>query len=257
MNVDVLLQQFPQFLLVYVLLLVVIAIAKLCGINQSKMVIVSSMKMTVQLILAGFVLTAIFDNPHFVYLLAYLLVMVAFAVHRVISKNPGLNRRFKWVIALSMAFCGGCVLVFFVGCVVRKKLNDPQYMIPIFGMLMGNAMTAVGLGVKTFRESLSGHRDQINALLCFGASPRKILLPFARQAMETAMLPTLNSMAGMGIVALPGMMTGQILSGTLPFTAILYQISIMVAICTTVTGASFGVLYFGYHTLYDSKTQIL
>ena len=247
----------PRFLLVYVLLLVVIGIARICGINQSKTIVLSSMKMTVQLILAGFILTAIFDTFHPLFLLGYLLAMVAFAVHRVLSKNPGLNRRFQWVVALSMASCGAVVLVFFVGCVVRERLLNPQYMIPIFGMLMGNTMTAVGLGVKTFRESLSARQDEVDALLCFGASPRKILLPFARQAMETAMLPTLNSMAGMGIVALPGMMTGQILSGTVPSTAILYQIAIMIAICTTVTGASFGVLYFGYHTLYDSKTQIL
>ena len=257
MNSSIVSLGIPQFLLVYVLLLVVIGIAKLCGINQSKMIVVSSMKMTVQLILAGFVLTAIFEHPHPAFLIAYLLVMVVFAVHRVISKNPGLNRQFKWVIALSMAFCGVCILVFFVGCVVQEQLTNPQYMIPIFGMVMGNTMTGVGLGVKTFRENLDGHKDEINALLCFGASPRKILLPFARQAMETAMLPTLNKMVGMGIVALPGMMTGQILSGTMPSTAILYQIAIMIAICTAVTGANFGALYFGYHTLYDSKTQIL
>ena len=71
------------------------------------------------------------------------------------------------------------------------------------------------------------------------------------------MLPTINSMIGMGIVSLPGMMTGQILSGTLPTTAILYQIAIMIAICTVVTAASFGSLYFGYKTLYNHKTQII
>ncbi len=78
----------------------------------------------------------------------------------------------------------------------------------------------------------------MNALLNIGAAPRDILLPFVRQALETALLPTLNSMMGMGIVSLPGMMTGQILSGTLPMTAILYQIAIMIAICTVVCLAS-------------------
>ena len=71
------------------------------------------------------------------------------------------------------------------------------------------------------------------------------------------MLPTLNSMVGMGIVSLPGMMTGQILAGTLPMTSILYQIAIMIAICTAVTSACFGTLYFGSKTLYDKKRQII
>jgi putative ABC transport system permease protein len=61
----------------------------------------------------------------------------------------------------------------------------------------------------------------------------------------------------MGIVALPGMMTGQILSGTLPTTAILYQIAIMIAICTVVCLSSFGALYFGHKTLYNERNQIL
>lgn len=91
----------------------------------------------------------------------------------------------------------------------------------------------------------------------FGAAPKKILMPFVKQSLETAMLPTINSMIGMGVVSLPGMMTGQILSGTLPTTAILYQIAIMIAICTMVTSSSFGALYFGYRTLYDSKKQII
>jgi putative ABC transport system permease protein len=64
-------------------------------------------------------------------------------------------------------------------------------------------------------------------------------------------------MLGMGIVALPGMMTGQILSGTLPSTAILYQIAIMIAICTVVCLSSFGSLYFGFKTLYNKRNQIV
>ena len=69
------------------------------------------------------------------------------------------------------------------------------------------------------------------------------------------MLPTINSMPGMGIVSLPGMMTGQILAGTLPTTAILYQIAIMIAICTTVTCACFFSVYFGSKTLCVKVTQ--
>lgn len=121
---------------------------------------------------------------------------------------------------------------------------------------MGNAMTGVNLGVKTFRESLQSERSRIEALLNFGVTPQKILTPFVNQALESALLPTLNSMVGMGIVALPGLMTGQILSGTLPNTAILYQISIMIAICTAVCLSVFGSLYFGYRSLYNKDQQI-
>ena len=179
------------------------------------------------------------------------------AAIEVLSKNKGLSPAFKKVIALSIAASGIFVVLFFIYIVVGQNISNPQYVIPISGMIMGNTMTGVSLGVKTFRESLNGQRAKINALQCFGAAPDNILLPFMRQALETAMLPTLNSMIGMGIVALPGMMTGQILSGTLPTTAILYQIAIMISICTVVTMACFGSLYFGYKTFYSKTEQII
>ena len=129
-------------------------------------------------------------------------------------------------------------------------------MIPLSGMMIGNAMTGVTLGVKTFRESFEGQGSKMNALLNIGASPQKILLPFANQALETALLPTMNSMLGMGIISLPGMMTGQILSGTSPSTAVLYQIAIMIAVCTVVCLSVFFSLFLGYRTLYNKRYQI-
>ena len=71
------------------------------------------------------------------------------------------------------------------------------------------------------------------------------------------MLPTLNSMLGMGIISLPGMMTGQILAGTIPTTAIFYQIAIMISIATAVSIATFTTLYFGYKTLYNGRNQMI
>lgn len=249
--------QIGQFLLIYLLLIIVAFIMKKCKIDQTKLLIVASIKMTVQLVLAGLILTYIFENPHPIFTMVYLLAMITFSIHRVLSKNKDLNQRFKAVITGSMSLSGIFVIVYFVCIVAGESVFNPQYVIPISGMIMGNTMTGVALGVKTFRESLVGQRAKIHALQCIGASPSTILLPSVKQALETAMLPTLNSMVGMGIVSLPGMMTGQILAGTLPTTAILYQIAIMIAICTVVTCACFGSLFFGYKTLYDKNTQII
>lgn len=249
--------QLQQFVLVYLLLLVAVAIMKKCQIDQTKLLIVASLRMSVQLVIAGFILTIIFENPHPQFTLAYLAAMTIFAIFRVLSKNKGLNHRFQLVIALSIALSGLLAVLFFICVVVRESFFNPQYAIPLSGMIMGNTMNGISLGIKTFRESLEGQQRKIGTLLSIGASPQKILLPFVRQAMETALLPTMNSMLGMGIVSLPGMMTGQILSGTMPGTAILYQIAMMISICTVVCMACFGSLYFGYRTLYRKDTQII
>lgn len=248
--------QIWQFAIVYVLLLIVLAIMKKCKIDQTKLLVVASIRMTVQLVIAGLILTYIFKNPHPAFTAAYVAAMTFFAIHRVLSKNKGLNTGFKLAIAFSMAVPGVCILIFFICVVVGESMFNPQYVIPISGMIMGNAMTGTTLGVKTFRESFSGQRPKIDALLGIGATPKRILLPFVNQAVETALLPTLNSMVGMGLVALPGMMTGQILSGTLPTTAILYQIAIMISICTVVCMSVFGSLYLGYRTLCNRRMQI-
>lgn len=249
--------QIWQFALIYLLLLVVLWVMKKNRIDQTRLLIVASIRMTVQLILAGLILTYMIQNPHPLFTVSYFLLMTGFATVRVLKRNPGLNRGFQFAIAGSIFFSGLFVVVFFVYLVVGESVFNPQYMIPVSGMVIGNAMTGVTLGVKSFRDSFSGQRIRIEALLNIGSTPEKILLPFVNQSVETALLPTLNSMLGMGIVALPGMMTGQILSGTLPTTAIFYQIAIMIAITTVVCLSVFGSLYFGYRSLYNEKNQIL
>ena len=245
-----------QFALIYLLLLIVVTVFRFTKINQTKNLLWASARMTLQLTLAGLILTYIFQNPHPAFVAVYLAGMIAFAIFRVFSINKQLNRRFRLIVAGSMAFSGLVVLAYFIALVVGESLINPRYVIPIAGMLMGNTMTGVSLGVKTFYQSLEDQHARVETLQNMGVKPDKLFMPFVRQAMETAILPTLNSMLGIGIVSLPGMMTGQILSGTLPMTAILYQIAIMIAICTTVCLSTFGSLYFGYRTLYNRRGQI-
>ena len=257
MNNGIIELQLGQFLLVYLLLLVVVFIMKKCKIDQSKLLVFAGLKMTVQLVLAGLILSYIFRSSSPIWTVLYIGAMMTFAICHVLRQNKDMNRKFKLVTILSMALSGISVIVFFVYVIVGESIFNPQYMIPIAGMVMGNTMTGVGLGIKSFRESLAGQRARINALFCMGASPSSVLMPFVKQSLETAMMPTINSMVGMGIVSLPGMMTGQILAGTMPMTAILYQIAMMIAICTVVTLACFGTLYFGHKTLYDKHDMIL
>lgn len=245
-----------QFATIYLLLIIVMIVMKRAKINKTKLLIVASIRMSVQLVLAGYILVYIFESTHFIWTVLYLIVMLAFASGRAIYLHKDLNASFKWIIVISLVVSNVFVVAFFLGVVVQTELLNPQYVIPISGMIVGNAMTGITLGIKTFKENIHSQKDQVTALLNLGVKPQKILNPFANQAMESAMLPTINSMLGMGIIFLPGMMTGQILSGTSPNLAILYQIAIMIAICTTVCMSVFGALHFGYKTLYNKEAQL-
>jgi len=246
-----------QFALIYLLLIVVLLVMKKCKINQTKLLVVASMRMTAQLILAGLVLTYIFDNPHPVFTVIYIFAMTSFAIYMTLRRNKTINKKFKIIVAASLAVSGVSIVSFFITVIVGVNLFNPQYTIPISGMIIGNAMTGVSLGLKTFNENINSQRAKIDALINMGVTPPKILTPFANQAIETALLPTLNSMLGMGIISLPGMMTGQILSGTMPMTAILYQISILIAISAVTCLSIFCALFFGYRTLYNKRSQIV
>jgi len=246
-----------QFALVYLLLAVVLLIMKKCRINQTKLLVVAGIRMSVQLALAGLVLTYIFDNPHPLFTVLYLLLMIGFAIFTVLSRNKGINKRFKIVAGVSLAATGLCIVCFFIMVVVGVNLFNARYTIPISGMIIGNAMTGVSLGLRVFNESINAQRERIDALVNIGSTPKKILIPFVNQALETALLPTLNSMVGMGVISLPGMMTGQILSGTMPMTAIMYQIAILIAICAVTCLSVFCSLYFGYKTLYNKRHQMV
>lgn len=230
---------------------------KKCKINQTKLLVVASLRMTVQLVLAGLILTYIFDNPHPAFTTLYLFLMTGFAIYMLLDRNKTINGKFKVIVGASLAGSGIAIVCFFIMIVVGVDIFNPQYTIPISGMIIGNAMTGVSLGLKTFNENIKSQRSKIDSLINVGATPQKILMPYTSQAIETALLPTVNSMLGMGIIFLPGMMTGQILSGTLPMTAIFYQISIIIAISAVTCLAVFCSLFFGSRTLYNKRMQMV
>ena len=245
-----------QFSLVYLLLFVVLFVMKRCKMKQTKLLFVASVRMTVQLILAGLILTYIFDHPHPLFTAAYIVVMTLFSIRMMLRRNEGIGRKFQVIAGCSLAVSGILVLCFFIIVIVGVDLFDPQYTIPISGMIIGNAMTGLSLGLKNFHETIRTKHTEIETLLNMGVHPNKILIPIVNTAVETALLPTLNSMLGLGIISLPGMMTGQILAGTMPLTAILYQIAIMISVCAVTCLSVFCALHFGSRTLYNDRHQI-
>ncbi len=244
-----------NFSLIYLLLFLVGLVMKISKISQTKLLFIASVRMTVQLVLAGYVLMYLLEEAHSALIILYVFIMTVFAIHRVLKVNKGISRKFQYIIAGSISLSALIIIAFFIKIVVGESIINPQYLIPISGMILGNAMTGVALGVKSFTEKIKNSKLQIEVLLNQGAKPKKILLPMVNHALETALLPTINSMLGMGIISLPGMMTGQILSGESPFTAILYQISITICISTVVCLAVFLSLNFGYRTFYNKENQ--
>jgi putative ABC transport system permease protein len=215
--------------------------------------------MTLQLILVGYVLEYVFQNPSPWITAGIILLMEAFAIYTVYGKFKGrLSLSLKKIIALSMSAGTLLCLGYFLFIVIRiSPWYSPQYFIPIAGMLIGNSMTGVTLGLKMLLEGMSVEKHLIEEALILGATPQKASAKMINSAFDAAIMPTINSMLGMGIIFLPGMMTGQILSGTSPTTAIAYQIAIMLGILGAVALTVIMLLQLGYRTFFNREAQLI
>ena len=186
--------------------------------------------MVVQLALIGLVLKFIFAQTSPVWTLALVLVMATAAGVEVVTRQ---HRRVKGWQALGLSsatllFTGVAITSLGVGVMIGPdSWYAPRYVLPILGMVLGNTMTAMSLVLDTFCETVTRVRASIEARLALGAQRREAMSGALRSSLRTGMAPILNSMATTGIVALPGMMTGQILAGADPILAVKYQILIM------------------------------
>lgn len=183
---------------------------------------------TAQLLAVGLVLEWVFDLRHPLAVVALLGVMVSIAAitahGRVERSIPGLRR------VLGLTILASSMILTFYGalCVLHAdRWYEPRVVVPVGGMLLGNTLTGVTLCVDRLLAALEAQRARIEALLAHGATPREALIDVRRDAARTGMIPILNSMLVAGVVALPGMMTGQILAGAPPLEAVSYQLAIL------------------------------
>lgn len=191
---------------------------------------VAAARMVVQLLMIGLVLKAVFaaGSPWITGLVA--LLMVGFAGREIWARQ---ERRLKgpWGFALgtsAMLLAGTLVTVIALTTQIEPvPWWSPQYALPLFGMILGNTMTGVSLGLDTLHDMLVRERRGIEAQLLLGRTRFEAMLPAIRRALRSGFTPIVNSMAATGVVSLPGMMTGQIIAGVDPQQAVKYQLLIM------------------------------
>lgn len=215
----------------YLLLLIPLAILLYQRVPILKDCGIAVLRMTVQLLFVGFYLQVVFrlNNPWLNFLwLAVMICVADFSILRGCRVN---TRRF--LLPVFTALLAGTVIplgIFMGPLLQRPNLLDAQYAIPISGMILGNCLRANIIGLQTFYETVTKNEKPFFHKLAQGALLNEALRPYLRDALQSALMPTVASMATIGLVALPGMMTGIILAGGNPMTAIRYQIAIMIAI---------------------------
>jgi putative ABC transport system permease protein len=239
------------------LLAVNFGISAALRLGLTRSLLVAAVRMTVQLWLVGFVLEWVFAAERPWVILAMALVMAAVAgvaaVHRTSRRFVGVY----WDSLLTILVVSFLITGFAVLGVLRvDPWWYPQYLIPLLGMLLGNALTGISLGLDRFLEGYVGHRDRLEGRMVLGATRWETARGEVREALRVALIPTVNSMLVMGVVSLPGMMTGQILAGADPADAVRYQILIMLMIAACVALASLGVVSLAFLRLVSPRPRL-
>lgn len=235
-----------DLLLAAALILINAALSLGLRLGLGRTLAINAVRMVAQLALVGYVLSWIFAQTSPIWTLAAAAVMIAVAGYEIRARQ---SRRFTgaWSYFLgsgTLLFVGTLSTIYAVAVIIGPHpWHDPRYILPILGMILGNAMTGVALTVNTLTEAASRDRNAIEARLALGHDRFAAMSDTLRLALRTGMMPILNAMAAAGIVSLPGMMTGQILAGLAPVEAAKYQIMIMF----TIAGAtSLGIVIAGY-----------
>ena len=243
--------------LAYGLVLLAIGLARLSRIGQEGQMLWASVRMVFQLLAVGYLLHLVFAVRSPLAVIAILLAMAGFSLQvmggRIRQKMPHFYR----VVGTSLFIgCGGVTFLFCGLVVGYTPWYDPRYLIPLAGMIIGNSMNGASLAAERLSAEIHERREEIETALCLGATARQSSETAVRHAFRAALMPTMNTMAAMGIVSLPGMMTGQILSGTEPVIAVRYQIAIMCAITGAVAITAFLILLQGYRHYFTAAHQL-
>lgn len=189
---------------------------------------IATVRTILQLLVVGYALAIVFAlrNPWVV--LAIIAVMLSIAT--LVARNR-ISRKVPWLIPIvggSIFISTALTLVYVNAIVLRPTLwYDPQYVIPMAGILLGNAMNGAAIAGERFVSTLNASQLEIETHLCLGASSWQAIALYRKEAIKAGLIPTVNAMMVVGIVTLPGIITGQLLSGVDPINAAAYQMLIM------------------------------
>jgi putative ABC transport system permease protein len=233
---------------VALLLVPVVALAALSvalGLGQVRRISIATARALVQLVAVGLVIGFVFRSATWYWVLGLLVVMTLVAGFTAARQTGRAALRSAWPLSAILGAVTAVSLVYYTQVVVGISSWDPRYVIPLGGMMLGNAMTSATLAVERLVSDLTRGSAEVEAYLALGASPWQASLPIFRRAVAASLTPTINAMLVVGIVKLPGMMTGQMLGGSSPMQAALYQMMILTAIlfCDGVAAIASGIAF--------------
>lgn len=249
-NVDV---SYLSLFLALSLVLVALIISSKEKLGLTKDIIASVLRTIVQLTVVGYLLYYIFDVDNVLLTLAMVLIIVYNASHQADKRNPNHKKRFHQSFLAIFLATGLTLTVLILSGAIQFL---PSQIIPITGMIASNSMVAIGLCYREMNSLFRDQRQQVLEKLALGAPVKLASASIVRQSIRTAMQPTIDSAKTVGLVSLPGMMSGLIFAGVSPIFAIKYQIMVMFMLLSATSLGAVIAAYFACRTYFNNRAQL-
>lgn len=224
-----------------------------------RQILIAAARTIAQLALVGLVLKVLFEDARLAWIVLMALIMLAVAGYETMARQKrrlsglwayGIGSVSLFVSSFSVALFA---LIIIIG---NEPWYQPQYAIPLLGMVLGNSMNGIALSLDRLTNSAWQQRAIIEQRLMLGQSWKEAMNELRIESMRAGMIPTINAMAAVGVVSLPGMMTGQILSGTPPLEAVKYQIIIMFMVAASSGFGTVVALQLSARRLFDERQRL-
>jgi putative ABC transport system permease protein len=229
-------------------------LSKTLKLGLEKDTILATIRSIIQLLAVGYILKFVFDAQSYMYIFLMVALMIVVATLNARKKGKGI-KGITWKIALTL------IVIEFVTQGVLLGFNivpaTAQYIIPISGMMIGNSMVLSIFFLNRFTAEITSHQNEIELILSLGGTPKQAIHRQLINAVKASMIPTIESQKTIGLVQLPGMMSGQIIGGADPIQAVQFQLLIIFALLTTATLSSIMIGFLSYPALFNERMQLL
>lgn len=247
-----------QLVLSVILVLITGLVSAFMRLGLFRSLLWGTIRAFLQLTIIGYALTFIFTLNK-LYVIIPILLLMAFVASREASrrvdKAPESPLLISFLSLTASTFIVGLIVVMLI--IAPEPLYSARVMIPIFGMILGNSMNGIALALDRMYSEIHAHIDEIEELLALGASPWEAVQDYMKAAIKSGMTPTINSLMVVGLVSLPGMMTGQILAGMDPQNAVRYQFVVLIMIAAAVAIGCLLIVLLSYRKLFTEDQALI
>lgn len=227
-------------------------LSKTLKLGLERDTIIATIRSVIQLLAVGYLLNFIFNSESTLYMLLMIILMIFAATMNARKKGkniPGIT----WKLALTLLSVEIVIMSVLLGLQIMPA--TPNFIIPISGMMIGNSMVLSILFLNRFKAEIEANEEMIELILSLGGTPKQAVHKQLMDAIKASMIPTIEAQKTIGLVQLPGIMSGQIIGGANPIEAVQFQILIIFALLTCATLSSIILGFLVYPTLFNERMQ--